>query len=74
MSSCTENQRAKGWGGTATVDVPPGNKVTNITWKGDQLWYSYRPFSKDEEPQTQIFVEQSSWGVMEGKVVFVESK
>jgi len=71
---CTENSRAKNWGGDMVIEVPSGMKVTNITWKKSQLWYSYRPFEADEEPTTQTFVEQSSWGIMEGSVTFKESK
>lgn len=74
LSSCTDNQRAKQFGGTMTIKVPKGNKVTNITWKADNLWYSYRPFQDGEEPTTQIFIEESNWGVVEGKVKFIESK
>lgn len=74
LSSCTENQRAKQFGGSMTINVPKGNKVTNITWKKGDLWYSYRPFQEGEKPTTQTFVEQSNWGVMEGKVTFIESK
>ena len=74
LASCTENARAKKWGGKMTIKVPKGNKVTNITWKQGDLWYSYRPFSEGEEPCVQTFVEESNWGVMEGKVTFIESK
>lgn len=74
LSSCTDNVRAKNWGGSMTIKVPPGNKVTNITWKKGDLWYSYRPFQEGEHPVTQYFVEESSFGIMEGSVKFVESK
>ena len=33
LSSCTENSRAKNFGGDATLDVPCGQMVQNITWK-----------------------------------------
>lgn len=74
LTSCTENTRAKSWGGTMTINVPKGNKVTNITWKKGDLWYSYRPFQAGEEPTIQTFVEESNLGLMEGKVIFIESK
>lgn len=74
MSSCTDNARAKKWGGAMTINVPVGNKVTNITWKKGDLWYSYRPFQEGENATTQTFVEDSNWGVLEGKVTFIESK
>jgi len=74
LSSCTENARAKKWGGSMTIEVPVGNKVTNITWKNGDLWYSYRPFQEGESPVTQYFVEESNFGIMEGTVKFIESK
>jgi len=72
LLSCTENQRARTFGGDARIDVPAGNKVTNITWKGEDLWYSYRPFEEGEKPVTQKFIESSSFGLMEGSVTFYE--
>lgn len=74
LSSCTDNIRAKAWGGSMAIKVPKGNKVTNITWKNGDLWYSFRPFVDGESPQTQTFVEESTWGVLEGHVKFIESK
>jgi hypothetical protein len=74
LSSCTENSRAKTFGGTMTIEVPKGNRVTNITWKKGDLWYSYRPYQNGESPITQTFVEESSMGLLEGKVIFKESK
>lgn len=73
-TSCTDNQRARSFGGDEEISVPAGNKVTNITWKKGDLWYSYRPFQEGETPTTQIFVEKSSFGIMEGTVTFKESK
>lgn len=73
LSSCTENARVKQFGGSMTINIPPGNKVTNITWKNDEMWYSYRPFQENEKPSTTTFVEESSFGVWEGEVTFIET-
>ena len=73
FSSCTENSRARNWGGTMEIVIPAGNKVTNITWKKTDLWYSYRPFEEGEKPARTIFKEESSFGVMTGTIVFIES-
>lgn len=74
LFGCTENQRVKMYGGKITINIPKGYKVTNITWKNNDLWYSYRPFTSGEEPLTTYFVEESNFGMMEGKVTFVESR
>jgi len=72
LSSCTENERAKAFGGTMTIDLPPKTKLVNATWKDTQLWYLYRPARPGETPETTTFQEDSSFGVLEGKVIFTE--
>jgi len=74
FSSCTENERAKSFGGDLVIDVPAGQKVTNITWKENELWYSTRAFREGETPEVITFHEESSWDVWEGTVTFKESK
>lgn len=41
--SCTQNNRAKNWGGQAEYTLPKGQKLINITWKETNLWYLTRP-------------------------------
>ena len=74
VTSCTENQIAKKFGGTSTVNLPKGRKLITSTWKDEDLWYSTRQMKQDEEPETIIFEEKSNFGVIEGKVIFVETK
>ncbi len=73
LSACTENQRAKSFGGTMSVDVPPGQKLVGATWKEDHLWYLTRPMRQGEVPEISTLHESSSFGVMQGAVVFKES-
>lgn len=68
LFSCTEQQRAKKWGGTATMKLPPDTKLVMLTWKGDQLWILHRSRRPDEKVETYSFKENSSWGVVEGLV------
>ena len=56
------------------VDLPKNTKLVNTTWKDDQLWYLVRPMRENEKPEVSQFVEKSNMEVMEGKVVFKESK
>lgn len=74
MTSCTQNQRAKNWGGTATINIQNGQRLIDVTWKGDQIWYLTDDMPDGYEPKKYNFIEESSFGMMEGKVVFVESK
>jgi hypothetical protein len=73
FSACTQNQRAKSFGGTATLDLPVGKKLITATWKGDaDLWYLTRDRLPSEAPQRYEFSEQSSLGVLSGTYVIIE--
>jgi hypothetical protein len=73
-SACTENARARNFGGTVTLEIPCGMKVGNITWKKSALWYSTSPMPKGYKPVTHVFQEESSFGLLEGKYILRESK
>lgn len=65
---------AKSYGGTITIDVPKGQKVIEATWKDSDVWYLTRPMREGEEPEIFILQEDSNLGIIEGKVIFKESK
>ena len=73
LSSCTENTRTKSWG-TTTVDLAPNTKIVSATWTGSDLWYLTRPMHTNEDAEILTLVEHSSFGLIEGKVVFSETK
>ena len=73
LSGCTEQERAKKFGGSASLDLPAGTKLVTVTWKeGGNLWYLTRPMRPEETPETYIFKESSSYGIMEGSVTIKE--
>lgn len=72
--SCTENQRARTFGGTAIVNVEPGKKVIMATWKNEDLFYLVEDMDSDYVPHEKTLIESSSFGVIESKVVFKESR
>lgn len=75
MSSCTEQMRTRDLGGETVIKLEPGQKLIEATWKGDgDLWYLTEPMDSAYEPKTKIFQESSSWGIMEGTVIFIETK
>lgn len=74
VTSCTENNRVKNWGGEGTINLPKGRKLVTVTWKETQIWYLTRPMKEDDVAETYQFQEESSWGVMEGTYNIVESK
>lgn len=65
---------AKSYGGTISIDVPKGQKVIEATWKDNDVWYLTRPMREDEKPEIFTFQEDSNLGIIEGKVIFKESK
>ena len=71
---CTENQRARQWGGESKISLKCDQKLFDVTWKQADLWFATRDMRNGEEPESYTFAEDSSWGVMEGTVQFVESK
>lgn len=65
LMSCTDNQRARNFGGTETIKLEPNEEFINITWKQDNLWI----IVKDKNTGKFYAREKSSFGVMQGKVV-----
>jgi hypothetical protein len=70
--SCTENIRARNWGGTSTVELEKGKTLVNATWKNTDLWLLTKDRPDGQEPSTYEFSEDSSFGVMEGKIIIKE--
>ena len=65
LMSCTDNQRARSFGGTEIIKLEPNEEFINITWKQDNLWI----IVKDKNTGKFYAREKSSFGVMQGKVV-----
>ena len=72
--SCTENTRARMYGGTVNVMLPRGQKLLEVTWKESELWYLTEPMDSNYRPKTKVFKEDSRFGVLEGTVNFIERK
>lgn len=75
LTSCTENSKARMWGGTETIQLEPGKRLVNITWKssdktGADLWILTK--QDTTKPSTYMFEEKSSFGIMEGTVIVIE--
>lgn len=66
MSSCTENQRARTFGGTSTVELPKDVVVVNASWKKEDLWLTLKNTTTNEV----YLQESSSFGLIQGTVKF----
>ena len=51
-----------------------GYKVTSATWKENDIFYFIEPMEAEYTPKNKVFVESSSWGVLESKVTFIETR
>jgi hypothetical protein len=72
FAGCTEQSRAKKWGGDAVIDLPVCQKLFDLTWKGSDLWYATHEMGPNDTVENYTFAEKSSWGLMEGTVTFRE--
>lgn len=70
--SC-ENYTTKHWGGTMTIDVEPGYKVTSATFKNEEIWYFVEPMDSTYVPAQKKLVEKSMFGALEGTIIFNET-
>ena len=61
-------------GGTTTVNLNPGEKLVEATWKDGDLWYLVEPMDSNYKPKIKTFKESSMYGVCEGQVVFIEKR
>lgn len=74
ITSCTENEMAKKYGGSFTEKLPTGQKLVNITWKNNNMWFLTRPMTTGDSAQIYTFQEKSSFGLLEGTVTVIETK
>ena len=71
--SC-ENYTTRVLGGSMTIDVEPGYKVTSATFKEDEIWYFVEPMDSTYVPKQKKFVEKSMYGIAEGVIIFNETR
>lgn len=64
----------KRFGGTTTINLEPNQKLEEITWKDNSLWYLTRPMTENDIAEVHTFQQSSNSGVFEGKVIVVESR
>lgn len=74
LSSCTDNYRARKLGGEMKIELDPGQKLIGANWKEANLWYLTEPMEDDYVPKTKTYQEDSRYGIMHGKVIFIERK
>lgn len=64
----------KDFGGSTTIELEPNQKLEEITWKYDSLWYLTRPMTENDIAEIHTFHQSSNFGVLEGTVTIIEKK
>ena len=71
--SCNQ-YNTRNFGGKTIINLKPGEKLIEATWKDNNLWYLVEPIDSDYVPKIKTFKESSTMGIMEGEVTFIESR
>jgi hypothetical protein len=72
LLGCTENERVKMFGGEGTIDLKPGERLVNASWKENgSLWLLTTQYPENA-PRTYNYTEHSGFGVVEGTYTIVE--
>jgi hypothetical protein len=73
FSSC-KNKRVKKWGGSMTIELKANQKLMNVTWKDNDIWYLTTSMDSIDKPKQSVFQEKSNRGILEGRITFKESR
>lgn len=75
VAGCDQWAARSGYG-TMQSKLQCDQKLVNATWKGTnaELWTITRPMRPSELPETHRFKASTLFGVLEGEVIFIESK
>ena len=74
FAACTENARVKNYGGTGEINLDPGEKLVNVTWKDTDMWILTKKMLPSDSAEVYFFKENSSLGVWEGTFIINERK
>lgn len=78
FSNCDANVNqvlSREYGGTITIKLQPGEKLIEATWKDNgNIWYLTEPMDSDYVPKTKTFKESSVFELLEGTVIFIETR
>lgn len=78
LIGCSEQTQAQGlvknYGGSMEIKLDPNQKLEEVTWKDDSIWYLTRPMREDEEAEVHTFQQKTTCGVLEGTITVIEKK
>ena len=56
------------------INVDPNKRVMMATWKNNNLFYMVEDMPTDYQPHDKALIKSSSFGVLESKIVFHETR
>ena len=59
LTSCDQSI-TRTMGGTTKIELDSGEKLVEVTWKGDDIWYLVEPMDSNYVPKTKTF-SQVAW-------------
>lgn len=74
LRGCSEQSMTRSWGGEMEVSLEPNEKLLEVTWKEDSLWFLTRPMTDKDSEEIYKFYEKDTLGMLEGCVTIKENK
>lgn len=74
LRSCSEQSMTRSWGGTMEITLEPNQKLMEVTWKEDSLWFLTKKMTEDDVEESYEFYEKDVTGWLEGCVYIHEIK
>ncbi len=72
LCGCSDKTMARRYGGDSTVNLNPGEKLEEVTWKDNDLWILTKPMKDGDVAEEYTFQEDSEFGIIEGTVHIIE--
>lgn len=74
LTACTKNDQVKNFGGTSILQLEKNQRLVNVTWKESNLWVLTTEMENGYVPKQYNFTEKSTYGILEGKYIIIETK
>lgn len=62
LCGCSSQEIAKEFGGSVELYLEPNEKLEEITWKDDALWYLVKDMTEDDVAEVHYFKKRGAYG------------
>lgn len=74
LRACSAQSITKNWGGEMDVSLEPNQKLVEVTWKDDSMWFLTKEMTDVDIAENYKFYEKDVMGILEGCVNISETK